>query len=335
MSNSSSSFICTGIEPNPDISGIGVRVAIYAQALLSILYPIFFVWDGEVSKKESKTMSRISINIIVTACALLVSTGIQAATFGISLYHALIILQLSWINSMTFMTVHFVSRAQHAIYAERNYPGFFVKVNVWKLLRSREALVSSLHFIVVGGIGLWVWNKITTFGDQPECNEDTFLVILSRTVYVTHGPAIRGFSLALYGILVIPFVNIYITSGVLGAVSALGRGILCCVLVIPGIACFRCIFCFPDGEDQHEADIVQSVVYSQLMFYFAISGMATTMIILIANTEQMIHRSSGLVKPGEGDWTFGQTLALLLLCLPVWEAVRAFCGMDGDEEEDV
>ncbi|KAJ6550823.1 hypothetical protein DFH09DRAFT_606698 [Mycena vulgaris] len=119
MSTSDSSFQCTGIEPNPDIAGIGVRVAIYAQALLSIVYPVFFVWDGKISPKESKIMSRISINIALTACALLVSTGIQAATFGISLYHALIILQLSWINSMTFMTVHFVARAAQSINAQR------------------------------------------------------------------------------------------------------------------------------------------------------------------------------------------------------------------------
>ncbi|KAJ6489708.1 hypothetical protein DFH09DRAFT_1208929 [Mycena vulgaris] len=82
MSTSDSSFQCTGIEPNPDIAGIGVRVAIYAQALLSIVYPVFFVWDGEISPKESKTMSCISINITLTACTLLVSTGIQAATLA-------------------------------------------------------------------------------------------------------------------------------------------------------------------------------------------------------------------------------------------------------------
>jgi hypothetical protein len=186
MSNSSSFSHC--INPNPDISGIGVRVAIYAQALLSIVYPIIFVWDGEISRKETKAMSRISINIALTACALLVSTGIQAATFGVSLYHALIILQLSWINSMTFMTVYFVARASQSVNAQRStLPSeglsWIPKMNLSKLLRSPEALVSSAHFIVVGGIGIWVWRKVQTFGNQTECNPGTFLVILSRTVY--------------------------------------------------------------------------------------------------------------------------------------------------------
>jgi hypothetical protein len=187
MSNPES-FHC--IASNPDISGIGVRVAIYAQALLSIIYPIIFVWDGEISLKESQTMSRISISITFTACALLVSTGIQAATFGISLYHALIILQLSWINSMTFMTVYFVHRASQAVNTQQptplfeSYQSFRGRMkNTGNYLRSREALMSSVHFVVVGGIGTWVWKGIQTFGSQPECNPNTFIVILSRMVY--------------------------------------------------------------------------------------------------------------------------------------------------------
>jgi hypothetical protein len=187
MSNSES-IPC--IESNPDISGIGVRVAIYAQAILSIFYPIIFVWDGEISLKESRTMSRISISITLTACALLVSTGIQAATFGISLYHALIILQLSWINSMTFMTVYVVHQTSQVLIGRQSTPLFEPfqlvqdrKTDLLNLLRSWEALMASVHFVVVGGIGIWVWKGIQTFGSQPKCNHDTFIVILSRMVY--------------------------------------------------------------------------------------------------------------------------------------------------------
>jgi hypothetical protein len=193
MSNSDS-FHC--IKPNPDISGIGVRVAIYAQALLSIIYPIIFAWDGKISLNESRTMSRVSINITVTACALLISTGIQAATFGVSLYHALIILQLSWINSMTFMTIFFVRQASHSLNidiqetlatlpSEQLQMTFLQKQYLAgpRLVMSREALIGSVHFIVVGGIGIWVWNGIQTFGSQPECNDNTFIIILSRMVY--------------------------------------------------------------------------------------------------------------------------------------------------------
>jgi hypothetical protein len=130
--------------------------------------------------------------------------------------------------------------------------------------------------------------------------------------------------------------------GILGVVAAFGRLVLFCLLIIPGITCGRSIFLhiFPrrpstDDEartdEQRDADIVQSRTFGRLTFYFAISGMAVTMIILIADTEQMIHRSSRLVQPGEGDWTFGQTLTLLLLFLPIWDAVEAIRGKDDEE----
>lgn len=154
---------------------------------------------------------------------------------------------------------------------------------------------------------------------------------------MTHGHVIRRVSLALYGISLVPLGNIYILGGILGAVAALGRGVLCFLIIIPGTACARSIFIWifprfgPSADDerteeQREADDVQSLMFGRLTFYFAISGMATAMIILIANTEQMIHRSSGIVQAGEGDWTFGQTLALLLLIFPIWEAVGAIRG---------
>lgn len=66
--------------------------------------------------------------------------------------------------------------------------------------------------------------------------------------------------------------------------------------------------------------------------------MATAMSILVANTEQMIHRSSGLVQPGEGNWTFGQTLALILLFIPIRATLKDLrhSGTEnlGDSDED-
>ncbi|KAJ7827077.1 hypothetical protein B0H13DRAFT_2120053 [Mycena leptocephala] len=47
------------IPANPDISGIGVRIAIYAQKLLSFVPALWALWDGEVSTTNS-TVSRLS-----------------------------------------------------------------------------------------------------------------------------------------------------------------------------------------------------------------------------------------------------------------------------------
>ncbi|KDQ18838.1 hypothetical protein BOTBODRAFT_103487, partial [Botryobasidium botryosum FD-172 SS1] len=87
------------LEPNPDIAGIGVRVSIYAQAFLSFVPAILFAADGKITRDELQSMKSISVGILITGCALLISAFIQAATFGLSVYHALIVLNLSWINA--------------------------------------------------------------------------------------------------------------------------------------------------------------------------------------------------------------------------------------------
>jgi hypothetical protein len=188
MSNASSLINC--LEPDPDIAGIGVRIAIYLQALLSVVYPIVFASDGKIDKREAKTMSGVSITIVLTATALLVSTAIQAHTSGISLYHALIILELSWINSMTFLTVHFVLRAAKSIEAQRDTSAGMMwqtRIRFSEFLTSKEAVVASIHFTVVGAIGIWIWSHVATFGSQPDCNPGTIIVILSRTISGLHG----------------------------------------------------------------------------------------------------------------------------------------------------
>ncbi|KAJ7166176.1 hypothetical protein C8R46DRAFT_997275 [Mycena filopes] len=367
-----SSSQCTGIAPNPDIAGIGVRVAIYVQALLSVIYPIVFAADGVITPEESKTMSRISINISLTACPLLVSTVIQAATLGISLYHMLIILQLSWINAMTFMTVYSVGAPMSMLaikeWVDSGEGSFdrptsfdqlrfllFLRGAYPRYLRSPLLLVASAHYIAVGGVGLWTWNKIATFGNQPECNPDTFIVILSRSVYVTRSPEIRHVSLALYGISVIPCLNavtfgyFLILIGAYGVVLGLytlllAQAVLGLTLVLPlllilvvilvtgvgreGVSRSLARFLFPTPEEvmrrRHQIQLFRKLLLS----YSGIASTVTAMSILIANTEQMIRRSRSIVQPGESDWTLGQTLALLLLFLPIGEAVRVIFGID-------
>ncbi|TDL20549.1 hypothetical protein BD410DRAFT_366818 [Rickenella mellea] len=348
MSNTSSLINC--LEPDPDIAGIGVRVAIYVQALLSVVYPIFFASDGKIDEREAKTMSGVSITIVLTATALLVSTAIEAHTGGISLYHALIILELSWINSMTFLTVHFVLRAAKSIEAQRDTPAGMLwqtRIRFSEFLTSEEAVVASIHFTVVGAIGLWIWSHVASFGSQPDCNPGTIIVILSKTISVTHGPTIRRVSLAVYSIALIPAINVYVIANTLGTISSLARGILFYFVITPIIACcrpvfiaiFPCCICHSDTDPDSEAgalEIVHSTEFARWTFYFAISGMLTAMVLLIADTELMIERSRkmGIVQEGENEWTFGQTLAMVLLFLPLWEALKAIKESLGDDSSD-
>jgi hypothetical protein len=52
------------IPANPDISGIGVRAAIYAQNLLSFVPAFYALVDGRVDGKELQTIEAQSTTIL-------------------------------------------------------------------------------------------------------------------------------------------------------------------------------------------------------------------------------------------------------------------------------
>ncbi|KAJ2922397.1 hypothetical protein H1R20_g14692, partial [Candolleomyces eurysporus] len=87
------------IDPNPDISGIGVRVAIYAQAILTLVQPVLAALDKYISEEELASLHMLYLGILMPGCALLLCAVIQTLTDGLSVYHAIIVLNLSWINN--------------------------------------------------------------------------------------------------------------------------------------------------------------------------------------------------------------------------------------------
>src|SRR5262245_2932179 len=101
------------ITPNPDIAGVGVRVSIYVQAFLSFVPAVLSGMDGKITLSEYKVLNTTYTTLLLTACALLVSTFVQAATLGLSVYHTLIVLQLSWINTLStagWFMIHYVKK---------------------------------------------------------------------------------------------------------------------------------------------------------------------------------------------------------------------------------
>ncbi|KAJ7922497.1 hypothetical protein B0H13DRAFT_1517395, partial [Mycena leptocephala] len=88
----------------PDISGIGVRAAIYIQNLLSFVPAISALWDGEVASYELESVETQTTTILITAFGILISAMVQARTIGLASFHASIILNLSWMdNTNTFI----------------------------------------------------------------------------------------------------------------------------------------------------------------------------------------------------------------------------------------
>jgi hypothetical protein len=101
------------IPGNPDISGVGIRIAIYFQNILSFL-PAFYslVNDGRVDKVELETVEKQSTTILITAFAILISLMVQALSFNLSAFHTSIVLSLSWMNN-TNTFIYFVLYIHH------------------------------------------------------------------------------------------------------------------------------------------------------------------------------------------------------------------------------
>ncbi|KAJ7817250.1 hypothetical protein B0H14DRAFT_3474728 [Mycena olivaceomarginata] len=106
---------CT-IPSNPDVSGIGVRAAIYTQNLTCFLPVIVHLWDGKISRDELKGIKDQSIGMLAVAFAILFTTIILAKGAGgdqtITSYHAAVVLDLSWMNN-TSTWIWFILYAHH------------------------------------------------------------------------------------------------------------------------------------------------------------------------------------------------------------------------------
>jgi len=91
------------IPANPDISGIGVRTAIYVQNFLCFAPIVAHLWDGKVTIDELNGIKDQSISMLPIAFAILISTIIEAKGFGrgqsITNFHAAVVLNLSWMNN--------------------------------------------------------------------------------------------------------------------------------------------------------------------------------------------------------------------------------------------
>ncbi|KAG6816020.1 hypothetical protein H0H87_009414 [Tephrocybe sp. NHM501043] len=109
------------IPSNPDISGVGVRVAIYLQNLLTFAPVVVHLWDRKITDMELKAREGQSVGILSIAFAILISTIIQAKMSSnggasISSFHAAVILDLSWMNNTStfvwfLLYAHYRSKA--------------------------------------------------------------------------------------------------------------------------------------------------------------------------------------------------------------------------------
>jgi len=340
------------IPANPDIAGIGIRVSLYAQAILVIVPLVLFPFTpnpfagSPTSRLARKLFDDISLNmdtILVTGMGLLIAAFVEDRLYDFDLYRGLVVLNPSWLNVLTLIL------PVMAMMIDQEEGGRSFS----KLMRQYAAFIA--YFSAVGAYGISLSYRISDFGSFSDCNSATVWAIAGRSVQATT-PQLRAFLLALSLMAVIPLFNLILlfyplVIVLLGPVLVAALVALLVLLLWEGIlALFKLVRgrsgCMIGSPSSRSEPIVLAPTRSRFDFpelsddqqqLLLTLGFLTVNItsaaIIITSTEQLIAFNKHHVGDGENEWTFGQILALLLLVPSlsqvagrIWTAIRG----DGD-----
>ncbi|KDR80987.1 hypothetical protein GALMADRAFT_241585 [Galerina marginata CBS 339.88] len=269
----------TCIESNPDIAGIGVLCAVYAQAILSFVASGLATTDGIITTQERERNSvlpkgNLFLSISITSIALIRHTKL-------SVYHSLIVLNFGWILegplSLTSSSIFVRAAAASFAAARFNASNFAFDAVQQGTATSWWMFVSRF---LQATFGIFVWRNITTYGGGlAKCTDRTSLFILGGiwTVPVLNN-VIKKFSILVYGV------------RLLDVMATLPNAIL-------------------GWKLQRNSDIQIHVPIAVGRLFLALLFVG----VLMVDTATMIKSSknSNLVSPGESYWGFGQILSAL------------------------
>ncbi|KAJ3564760.1 hypothetical protein NP233_g8076 [Leucocoprinus birnbaumii] len=305
------------IPANPDISGLGVRIAIYIQNILSLVPAVWALRDGKVTLAELEILEKQSVTILLTAFAILISTIAQALTSsGVTSYHVTIILNLSWMNNTnTFIYLllyihhkhHQFMRSEEKQSSFRKYLWQQVQEDRHKEIKERgEVVISgSLHLTVMAAVGIWLWSRPDSFGIRGTCSMNASVLF---SVVRLSSISYRVWSLFTYSFILLPGLNLIGPAGFF-------------FLLYHAVRWFTRLACKPSAKVPANELLANETSTNDDPTTLSISlGLAcvfTIDVYFLALTESQIGFNANLLAPGDSDWTFGQILALLLLVVPL------------------
>lgn len=282
--------------------GIGVRIAVYVQALLPSIALLAEVLKGRPFHQAIRTWERASKTItpaLLTGMALIVSAIIQQHKYGLSVFHAMIVLNLCWITIATACGFFFVAPDSTLITVSA------VKHDLTVL---KIFLLTILQCELLGGFGIWVFSTIHTFDSSSHsCTPSTVVWIFGHHIPVTSIP-FRRLMLALYWTTSIPGYGQFILF-----LSAL-------ICAIPFVA-LRILHETVRGGSLIRALRIGSD-FNTIISYNAVIA------ILILMTEMTIR--SNHVTSEEQQWGLGQTCALMVTLFSTSGIVPHLLNMDDD-----
>ncbi|KAG6856056.1 hypothetical protein H0H87_008026 [Tephrocybe sp. NHM501043] len=281
------------IPSNPDITGIGVRAAIYTQNFFTLIPAARVLWDGKITRNEIDTIEEQSSTILVTAFALLFTTIIQAHSAGLNTFDVSIVLNLSWMNN-TNVFIYFLLYTLHRLDKDKSQ---VLQKELKRLLRNPVFWIGSLHLTLMGAVGVWLWSHPTTFGhSDPQCSIHVSVVFFGGRVPLA-SKMLQVWSLFIYGgLLLMPGLNMILPAALIVLPVRLMRHLDLPVVTTPR---WKAIISVTPGF----------VILIAINIFFLVS------------TEVALHDNQSLLGETVDPWTFGQILALMLLLVPAWDFV--------------
>ncbi|KZT59663.1 hypothetical protein CALCODRAFT_182395 [Calocera cornea HHB12733] len=268
------------------------------------------------SKQDRAVVRGAWLAVQVTGAALLISAFIQVKLYGLDLYHALIVINLSWISHMTALGL-----ALTELFLA-DPVDFFFGWGQKSLKQLLPYILCSLHLTATAAFGLWVFSNIDDFGGNAGCNSDIHYWVFGHQVSATN-PHFRKAGLVISGLAICPNINLQLEilfSGLVGFLLSLPGLIIHIVVVIILVVILLLVtkLCLSQAQKDKLTKFLGDLgihnpmrrVYGQAMPY------ALMIMLFIIATEELIVVNRELVSDGENDWTFGQTLAMFVL-LPV------------------
>ena len=281
---------------NPDIAGIGVRVSTYAQSFLLFFTTLLCIAGGHLDSRERKALEKSYTNLLITACALLISAFIEAVAHQLSIYHALLVLDWSWMLTANALLLSILPTIDSQINKEWSK-------RLQSALPSRIGQIPamtfvSLHMSLMGAFGVYVWWKPGNLrGPTTEASLDSALCLQNTLTYIffrrfrVSSPKLRIVSIVCYFFVALPFVNVLLLTAA--------------AVVVVNVA--NALICKP---------------YTFGRLYRVTWIVQTSMNVIIAvNTELSIIKNSNLIITEESTWGFGQILAVVLIFSPLLEAL--------------
>lgn len=298
--------------------GIGVRTSVYLQFGLSVISTVLRTGGDDLDHAGRPVtlldVVRAGTLTLLTGMALVMSALIQARTIGLTVYHTLIILHLSWITVFTAVVPYAITIMQdpHS-QAKSLREALLGHGRQWKTVAvylDCMFFAFSIHISFMAAFGLLLFSTIKSFDHSEDpCTESTIIYVFGLYPH-PYDRAYRELWRAVYIIAVVPILNVYAVMLALLPLLA--------VFIVIGKVASR----WAGTEKYQQPTHANSKpgAQSQALGAYAVILTALVMnVCLIMTLEKSIRANR--VSPGEGDWSLGQTFALVVAILPLVDVI--------------